>query len=310
MNWKKAASILIPTVSILGFSQLCTKFYRYGFARVDPPLTPETDDPEYLAAYQEFSQWFNRQKKEQWWLYSDDPSNRIHAVYLPNPRPTKKAVVIAHGYHGNAQMMAAYAQLFQELGYHVLMPDNRGHGESAGRWINFGWLDRLDYLDWCLDLIDHLGSDCELLLFGVSMGGAITMMMSGEDLPPQVKAIIEDCGYSSLHEQLAYRAKVEFHLPQFPTLPIASLINRIVLGFSLNDVNSLQALAKNTRPIFFIHGEKDDYVPTSMCYKNFAATSAPKEMWIVPNAKHAEAFAIDPEAYRERVSWFLSRAGL
>ena len=169
MKWKKAASILIPTISILGLSQISTKFYRYGFARVDPPLAPDTDDPDYLAAFNEFNRWLGQQENEHWWLYEDDPRNRFHALYLPNPQPTKKAVVIAHGYHGNAQTMAAYAKMFHELGYNVLMPDNRGHGESSGDWINFGWLDRLDYRDWCLDLVEHLGEDCEVVLFGVSM---------------------------------------------------------------------------------------------------------------------------------------------
>lgn len=307
MKWKRAVGLTLPAATIAGLSVLGAKMYSYGFKRVDAPRIPDTDNPDYLAAFEPVKTWFSQQQHEDWWLYADDPKNRIHALYLPNPQPTDKTVVIAHGYHGNGQSMMAYAKIFQDLGFNILLPDNRAHGESSGEWINFGWLDRLDYRDWCLELVDQLGQDCEIILFGVSMGGAIVMMMSGEDLPPQVEGIIEDCGYSTLHEQLAYRAKVEFRLPAFPVIPIASMINHALLGFGVNDVNSLKALQKNTRPIFFIHGEKDTYVPTTMCYENFNATSAPKDMWIVPNADHAEAMAVDPVEYQQRICQFLQR---
>lgn len=310
MNWKKAVGLTLPAATIVGLSVLSSRMYRYGFQRVGAPRIPDTDNPDYLAAFEPVKHWFEQQPQEDWWLYADDPKNKIHALYLPNPTPTKKTVVIAHGYHGNGQTMMAYAQMFQNLGFNILLPDNRAHGESSGEWINFGWLDRLDYRDWCLELVDHLGDDSEIILFGVSMGGAIVMMMSGEDLPPQVQGIIEDCGYSTLHEQLAYRSKVEFNLPAFPVIPIASLINRALLGFGVNDVDSLKALHDNTRPIFFIHGAADEYVPTKMCYENFDATTAPKEMWIVPNAGHAEALAVDPVEYQHRISEFLRRFNL
>ncbi|WP_461219481.1 alpha/beta hydrolase [Lapidilactobacillus salsurivasis] len=304
MKWQKIAGVAVPSAFLLGVTATSAALYRYGFGRMK-----QKEATRQLAAFNRkkhsWSAWYERQPREDWWLYDDDPQNRLHALYLPHPRPTKKVVLIAHGYHGSALTMASYAQMFQELGYNVLMPDNRAHGESAGEWVNFGWLDRLDYRDWCLDLVDHLGPDCEIVLFGVSMGGAIVMMMSGEVLPPQVKAIIEDCGYSSLRGELAYQMKAQFHLPEFPFVPVANLFNHLTLGFDLKEVDSLTALKNNRRPIFFIHGERDEFVPTAMVLENYAATSAPKELWVVPNADHAQAFGVDPHAYKHHVAKFL-----
>ena len=49
--------------------------------------------------------------------------------------------------------------------------------------------------------------NAEIALFGVSMGGATVMMTSGEDLPSNVKVIIEDCGYSTVMDEFTYQLK-------------------------------------------------------------------------------------------------------
>lgn len=134
--------------------------------------------------------------------------------------------------------MANYAKMFYDMGYNVLLPDDRAHGDSAGEYISFGWLDRLDYLSWINKLLAVKGEDERILLFGVSMGGATMEMLSGENLPTQVKAIIADCGYSSIKEELIYLLKEQYHLPEYPFEPMVSTINRQRLGYYLGDVSS------------------------------------------------------------------------
>ena len=311
MNWKKTAAWLLTAASITGVSLFARRLYRYGFGRYDTSPGEQTDNQEFRQAFQKTERWLAQQPQEDWWLDPNDPQNRRYARFLPAPKTKNdaqnKAVILAHGYHFSNSSMAVYAYLFQQLGYAVLMPDNRAHGRSAGKWINFGWYDRLDYRRWCDQLIKRLGTDSQLVLFGTSMGGSIVMLMSGEALPPQVKAIIEDCGYSTLMAELAYRLKVEFHLPEFPALSITNLINRSLMHFNLKDVDCLRALKRNRLPILFIHGERDDYVPPQMALANFQATSAPKELWLVPNAGHMEAVAVDPHAYLAKLRDFLQR---
>jgi fermentation-respiration switch protein FrsA (DUF1100 family) len=130
-------------------------------------------------------------------------------------------------------------------------------------------------------------------------------MLSGESLPPQVKAIIADCGYSSIEAELTYLLKRQFHLPKYPIEPLVSTISKRRLGYYLGDVTATDQLKKNKRPILFIHGEKDVYVPVGMAYENYAATHAAKQLWIVKNASHAESFWINPTRYQAHVEEFL-----
>ena len=101
---------------------------------------------------------------------------------------TNETIVIAHGYRENSLLMASYIRMFHDPGYNVLAPDDRGAGRSEGHYITFGWQDRLDYQNWLKRLIAKKGQDSKIGLFGVSMGGATVMMMSGEKLPKQVKS--------------------------------------------------------------------------------------------------------------------------
>ena len=282
--------------------------FKIAFNRVD--YVPETskEKQKYADQYWQYVDWFKGVNKEHWTFTPEDGDGKMSAYFIPaSDGNQEKAVIISHGYKGNGETMANFAQMFHNLGFNVLLPDDRAHGESAGKYISFGWLDRLDYQEWLNRLINRLGEQVKIVLFGVSMGGATVEMMSGEDLPSQVKCIIADCGYSSIKEELAYLLKKQYHLPEYPIYPLVSTISRHRLGFYLGDVSSKEQLAKNKLPIFFIHGEKDTYVPSYMALENYQATSAPKELWLVANATHAESFWINPVAYRQRIVQFLGK---
>ncbi len=120
---------------------------------------------------------------------------------------------------------------FYRRGYHVLFPDNRGHGKSEGKYVGMGWHDRFDILNWIAWLNEQFPG-CSIILYGLSMGGAAVMMTAGEKLPDNVKLIIEDCGYSSVKEEMAHEAKYLFHLPYFPMVSAASLICKIRAGYT------------------------------------------------------------------------------
>lgn len=251
-------------------------------------------------------EWYLKAKKQKWYEKSATGNYRLDANYIPC-KNSKKTVIILHGYMNNKNSMGAYAALFHKLGYNVLLPDARAQGQSQGKYIGYGWIEKSDVKKWLKKVVAKTHAK-EEVLFGVSMGGATAMMTSGEKLPHQVKAIIEDCGYTDVKAEIEHEAKALYGMPavpRFPLVEILSGINRIKVGYFLADGSSVNQLKKNKLPILFIHGAKDTFVPTSMVYQNYHADHSKKSLWVVPGAKHAKSYATHPKAYEQHVAQFL-----
>lgn len=250
--------------------------------------------------------WFNDKNNRSDWQLTSTDGLKLSAYYLPAEKDQHKTAIIAHGYMGQASDMPQYAKIYHDLGYNVLMPDARGHGKSEGDYIGFGWHERKDYLQW-IDRVVKKDPQSEIVLHGVSMGGATVMMTSGEKLPDNVKAFVEDCGYSSVKGELNYQLKQMFNLPSFPLIPVTSLVTKIRAGYFFGEADAIKQLNKNKRPMLFIHGDQDDFVPYSMLAEVYAATKGPKEQYVVHGAKHAEALSSDPSMYQKKVTEFIQK---
>lgn len=282
-------------------------FYNYAvvpsekdFLEGDTPGTTKTNEESSAQS------WFaNPDNRKEWQQISTD-GLKLSAIYLP-ATDSHKTAIVAHGYMGNAETMANYAKMFHDLGYNVLVPDARGHGKSEGDYIGFGWHERKDYVKWIDQVLETNGQSEEIVLYGISMGAATVMMTSGESLPTNVKAIIEDCGYSSVNEELAYQLNELFSLPPFPLIQVTSLMTKIRAGYFFGEADAIKQLEKNQLPMLFIHGDADTFVPYEMLDKVYQATNGPKEKYIVPGAEHAKAYSIDPENYQKTVSSFLEK---
>lgn len=230
---------------------------------------------------------------------------KLSAYYYDNNNNSDKYVIIVHGYLGKAEDMLYASKIFFDSGYSVLSFDLRGHANSEGDYIGMGWHDRLDLIQ-LIDLITSKNPDAEIVLYGVSMGAATVMMASGEDLPKNVKVIIEDCGYTSIKDIFSYQLKLIFKLPSFPIINFADIITRIRAKFSFFQGNCLKQVGKSTTPILFIHGDKDLFVPFNMLEPLYNSCNCKKDILIVENAEHGMAAFVYKERYWEKVFNFIN----
>lgn len=248
--------------------------------------------------------WLKEQPTEERLLFSED-GLCLRGLLLKG-QPGDPWVILCHGYTGRAEDMADFARRFHDRGYQVLMPDARGHGKSEGDYIGMGWPDRRDIVRWAQYLVwkEQAG---QVVLLGVSMGGATVMMASGEELPAQVCAIVEDCGFTSAWDEFHYQLKMLFHLPAFPLLHVTELYTRVKAGFSLLQASALKQVTKCRVPMLFIHGKKDTFVPFGMLQPLYEAANCPKECFVVENAGHGESKMAEPVVYWDRIFGFLGQ---
>lgn len=247
--------------------------------------------------------WIANAKSQEIFIRSFDNLNLYGLVISQD---SDKWVIIVHGYNGYGLQMADTAKKFYDAGFNILLPDCRGHGKSEGNYIGMGWHDRLDILKWIQFILKN-NPGAKIILYGLSMGAATVLMASGENLPKNIKCIIEDCAYTSVIDEFSYHYDKIFGLPRFPFLNITDYICKKKAGYKLSEASCVNQLRKCKTPVLFIHGEKDNFVPTSMVYKLYENANCPKEIFIMPKAGHGISSLIDQKTYWQKVFDFTNK---
>lgn len=227
--------------------------------------------------------------------------------YIAQQQIPNKWAILVHGYTGRAMQMSYQAEKFYNMGFSVLFPDLRGHGSSEGNYIGMGWDDRRDIILWIKYINDNY-PESQIVLYGVSMGATTVMMTSGEeDLPKNVKAIVEDCGYTSIKDEFEYQLKTLFNLPSFPIINMASMVTKLKAGYFLGEGDVIKQLQKSKTPMMFIHGDADTFVPYYMQEQLYNATNCEKEKLTVKGAIHAKSSDIGGKMYWDKIEQFVDK---
>lgn len=304
-----AAVVLVVAAVLLGGS-----FYLLSYALRPDAVMAEKESSSYKYMCEEYpflEGWIDSLRRTgalRDTVIAGTEGERLHAIYAAAPQPTDRTAVIVHGYTDNAVRMLMIGYLYNhDLGFNILLPDLHYHGESEGRAIRMGWRDRLDVLKWMEVANAIFGGNTRMVVHGISMGAATTMMVSGEAQQPYVKCFVEDCGYTSVWDQFAKELRGQFSLPTFPLLHVASWLCDLRYGWNFREASALGQVARCDRPMLFIHGDVDDFVPTRMVYPLYEAKPGEKELWVVPGAAHAVSYRDNREEYTRRVGAFVEK---
>lgn len=231
----------------------------------------------------------------------------MHCNIFMQKEYTDKWAIVVHGYTSMPRGMADQAYHFYQDGFNVLMPSLVSFGDDEEQYCSMGYKDK-DYVKEWADYIANLDPTARIVILGVSMGSATTMMVTGEaDLSENVRCAIADCGYTSCWDEFVDQAKAMYHAPAFPFVYAANTVSKLRGNFDFKKCSPIQAVARSKTPTLFIHGEKDTFVPYWMLDKVFDACSAEKEKLSVPDALHAESCDIHPEIYYPAIRKFVAK---
>ncbi|HJW56823.1 MAG TPA: alpha/beta fold hydrolase [Burkholderiaceae bacterium] len=234
-----------------------------------------------------------------------DRGLHLFAWYIPvlheSPAP---AVVLMHGWGGNASTLLPAAQALHRAGYAVLLPESRNHGRS----------DRDDHsslprfaqdLDYALDWLKaQPGIDTtRMAMLGHSVGGAAVLLSASRR--HDLCAAISVSAFAH-PEQIMRRWLSAWHIPY---LPLGWLINRYVeqvIGQRFSAIAPVATLRKIQCPVMLVHGRHDTTVPIDEARRILHHCGPANTILLVLDGTH-EAFEDMDLAMRHLLA-FLSNA--
>ena len=216
----------------------------------------------------------------------------------------KDWVIVVHGYLLSGRAMSIYTKKFFEMGYNVLAIDLLGHGKSEGKTISMGGFDSDNLVLWAEKLSAEY-PEARIILFGISMGAATVLNSLGKGLPASVSAFIEDSGYIKLEEIFSHQLKKLYGLPKFLVIPPASIMTKLIGGYSFKEVDASEGIKNTKLPGLLIHGDKDDFVPVENVDRVYQLMNARREKHIFTDSIHCQGPFKYPDEYWTLIENFL-----
>ncbi len=282
------------------FFVACARGKEYSW--LDKEALQGTAYEKYADYIQRSNQWLTEHTTQDVYITSTD-GLRLHGVWVPAENP-KGTVLLAHGYRSTMLVdFGLVFELYHSLGMNLLIPHQRCHGSSEGRYITFGVKESLDMECWIRYLHEELKGG-ETIISGLSMGASTVLYLADRKLP-QVKGIIADCGFTSPAAILSKVFTSVTHLPAIPTIWAADLFARVFAGFSLYSKDTRKILKNSIYPVLMVHGVKDDFVPCDMTKEGYEVCAEPKQLLLAEEAGHGTSFLKEPEKYETIVIKFL-----
>lgn len=194
-------------------------------------------------------------------------------------QPRRGTLVYLHGVADNRASAAGFVSRFGRRGLDVIAYDSRGHGESDGTLCTYGFFEKDDLRR----VIDTLAPG-PVVLLGTSLGAAVAIQEAALD--PRVTTVVAAETFSDLRTVATERA------PFFFTRAAIERSFRLAeeqAHFRVDAVSPVAAAASIRIPVLLIHGAADTETPPAHSQRVLAALAGPKQLILVPGARHNQS---------------------
>ncbi len=297
---KKSTKIAI---SVLGAAFFTEELYRHIFCRKGSKLfSLFSNSKGHTEPYYEYKKMEIEKFKQvpcERYTINSERGEELSGFYYPNGSNGKKIVFIIHGYRSeHIDTACTFYDYYKSRGIDMFCCDHTAHGESEGHFVGLDYFESQDCLRWIEWLKEKFGDDTEIILHGFSMGGATVLQMSGK-CPDNVKFIVSDSGYMDTQTSIKNQVGIMYQ-------PMR-LLNKIVAGYDLNDIDVKESLSKSTKPILFVHGLDDKLVPFEAGQKLYDMYTGEKDCLFTEGTKHVETIYTYPDEYAQKLDSFIEK---
>lgn len=299
------AAVLILTLVSGGYVFIAGCYRRKELPWLDAEALKATSYGRFSEHIAAAKQWLDTHNAQPVSIVNRD-GLKLHGLWVP-AQNAQGTMLLVHGYRSCIMVdFGLVLDFYHKSGMNLLLPDQRSHGKSEGRYITFGVKESGDMLEW-LRFHNYTFGKYPVILSGLSMGASTVMYLADEVLPDNVRGIIADCGFTSPKAIISSVFTGVTHLPAIPTIWAADLFARVFARFSLTEKDTRISLAGNRLPIIMVHGTADTFVPCEMTKEGYAACVGHKQLLLVDGAGHGVSYLHDKERYTQLVEAFLKR---
>lgn len=295
-------SIIAIAVVLIVLVNICASAF-FSFTIFKKDGWKKFEEYSYGERLKDSSEWVS-EKSEKIEIENSE-EKKLTALKIKNEHISHSYVIICHQYGGSPYSMEEYAKHFYDLGFNVVLPYMRGHGESPYKNISFGWKDKTEVVEW-VDYIISNDEKARIALFGVSLGANAVTLAAAEALPENVRLVISDSCFTSVEDLIKEYIKNETCFSTLINVNLTSAFVKNKMDASLKDTDTIKALEDIELPIMFINAENDTVVPpllSKRLYENCEAEGV--EEVLIENGTHGKNLEADKEAYWANIDMFV-----
>lgn len=252
-------------------------------------------------------EWYNTIKKEDIYITNNRNLKLRGRLTKQSIKEKPTVIIFFHGWNsiGDNDINCFGVPLLYKEGYDLLIIDQVAHGKSEGNMSTVGILEQEDVLLW-VDKVNEIYNDnCNIVLSGMSMGANMVMLSANKPMK-NVKAIIENCGFTNAYDELKYISTSKYKIPGF-TFSFVSMMIKLNTGLCLKKFDARHNLKESLYPVLFIHGKIDQTVPYQMAIDLYNSCGKDKEILLVEDAIHLVAGIVDVESFNNITLSFLNK---
>ena len=191
---------------------------------------------------------------------------------------------------------------YHELGYNVLIPYQRAHGISEGKYITFGALESKDSILWAKK-IDSLVEGGEIIFHGLSMGGGVLLNLCDLEIK-NVKGLIIDAPSISISNFFDNVSKEFFKRNSDKIAYLCKKRFNEEFGVDIEDYNGLERVKSSRYPILLARGENEELQE----YFDEIVRSNPNKTKVVvlKGCDHGNGMYKETEVFQSAIKEFLT----
>lgn len=233
--------------------------------------------------------------EQQLWLESVN-GTRLHGWFIPVDGAAP-AVVVLHGWGGNASLMLPLAPYLYRAGFHALFLDARNHGISEHD--SFSSMPRFaEDLEVAADWLQAHQDVTSLGVIGHSVGAGAAILSASRGAA--FHAVVAVSSFAHPEEMMREQMK---SIPGILLTLILATMQRMI-GHRFDDFAPRNRIPLVAAPVMLVHGDADPVVPIDNLHE-LAAAHPGAELLVVPDGGHSDLKPFEP--FVGDITGFLSR---